>query len=117
MTSDNDLSISCLGKPRALRRCLKFARHSSNVIFEEFVLSLAFNEASFYPRRVALGEVGILKGFSRLIVGFDVQDGFLRESLSFENCCIKESYILPTLTLAHSLVNLSLLLVQRGKKG
>ena len=34
----------------------------------------------------------LLKGFSRLIVGFDVQDGFLRESLSFENCCIKESY-------------------------
>ena len=34
----------------------------------------------------------ILKGFSRLILGFDVQDGFLCESLSFENCCIKESY-------------------------
>ena len=36
--------------------------------------------------------MGILRGFSRLIVGFDVQDGFLCESLSFENCCIKESY-------------------------
>ena len=36
--------------------------------------------------------MGILKGFSRLIVGFDVQDGFLSESLPFENCCIKESY-------------------------
>ena len=36
--------------------------------------------------------MGILKGFSRLIVGFDVQDGFLCKSLSFENCRIKESY-------------------------
>ena len=109
--------MSCFGYSRASRRCLKFARRSSNVVFKEFVIRLPFNEASFYPRRVARGEVSILKGFSRLIVGFDVQDGFLRESLSFENCCIKESYILPTLTLAHSLVNLSLLLVQRGKKG
>ena len=27
------------GYPHALRRRLKFARHSSNVVFEEFVLS------------------------------------------------------------------------------
>ena len=99
MTSVNDLSISCLGYPRASRRRLKFARHSSNVVVEEFVLSNLIslpliNEASFYPRRVARGEVSILTGFSRLIVGFDVQDGFLRESLSFENCCIKESYFI-----------------------
>jgi len=39
MTSDRDLSIYFLGYPRALRRHLKFARHSSNVVFEEFVLS------------------------------------------------------------------------------
>ena len=64
-------------KCRCLKVCLKLS------------YCLAFNEASFYPRRVAQGEVGILKGFSRLIVGFHVQDGFLRESLSFENCCIK----------------------------
>ena len=62
-------------------RCLK--------VCSKLSYCLAFNEASFYPRRVAEGEVGILKGFSRLIVGFHVQDGFLRESLSFENCCIK----------------------------
>ena len=39
LTSDNDLSTSCLGYPRVSRRCLKFARHSPNVVFEEFVLS------------------------------------------------------------------------------
>ena len=39
MTSDRDLSIYFLGYPRSSRRRLKFARHSSNVVFEEFVLS------------------------------------------------------------------------------
>ena len=39
VTSDSDLSIYFFGYPRALRRRLKFARHSSNVVFEEFVLS------------------------------------------------------------------------------
>ena len=36
-------------------------------------------------------KVCILKSSSWLVVGFDVQDGFLCESLSFENYCIKES--------------------------
>ena len=43
MTSDRDLSIYFFGYPRASRLRLKFARHSgrhsSNVVFEEFVLS------------------------------------------------------------------------------
>ena len=39
VTSDRELSIYSLGYPRASRRHLKFARHSSNVVFEEFVLS------------------------------------------------------------------------------
>ena len=39
LTSDNGLSVSCLGYPRALRHCLNFARHSSNIVFEEFVCS------------------------------------------------------------------------------
>ena len=39
MTSDNELSHIFLGYLHALRRCLKFARHSSNVVFEEFILS------------------------------------------------------------------------------
>ena len=39
MTSDKELSHIFLGYPRASRRCLKFARHSSNVVFEEFALS------------------------------------------------------------------------------
>ena len=39
MTSDKELSHIFLGYPRASRRCLKFARHSSNVVFKEFVLS------------------------------------------------------------------------------
>ena len=36
----------------------------------------------------------MLKGFSQLIAGFDVQDGFHCESLSSENCCIKEIYLM-----------------------
>ena len=36
----------------------------------------------------------ILKGFSRLIMGFDVQEEFLCQLLSFENCCIKGTYII-----------------------
>ena len=58
--------------------CFEFARHFSNVFFEEFFLIyqsyfFVFNETSFYPWRVERGKVYILKGFSRLIVGFDVQ--------------------------------------------
>ena len=37
--SQKELSHIFLGCPRASKRCLKFARHSSNVVFEEFVLS------------------------------------------------------------------------------
>ena len=40
-TSDNGLSISCLGYPRASRHCLKFARHSSSIINLWRVCSLA----------------------------------------------------------------------------
>ena len=43
VTSDRELSIFdsiySFGYPRASRRRRKFARHSSNVVFEEFVLS------------------------------------------------------------------------------
>ena len=39
VTSDRELSIYSFGYSRASRRCLTFARHSSNVVFEEFVLS------------------------------------------------------------------------------
>ena len=38
-TSDRDFSIYFVGYPRALKLRLKFARHSANVVFEEFVLS------------------------------------------------------------------------------
>ena len=39
MTSDKERFIYFFGYPRASRRRLKFARHSSNVAFEELVLS------------------------------------------------------------------------------
>ena len=39
VTSDKELSIYFFGYPRALRRRLKFGRHSSNVVFEEPILS------------------------------------------------------------------------------
>ena len=39
VTSDKELSIYFFGYLHASRCHLKFARHSSNVVFEEFVLS------------------------------------------------------------------------------
>ena len=42
-------------------------------VFSNQSYFFTFNETSFYPRRVERGKVYILKGFSRLIVGFDVQ--------------------------------------------
>ena len=39
VTSYREISIYSFGYPRASRRRLKFSRHSSNVAFEEFVLS------------------------------------------------------------------------------
>ena len=56
LTSDNSLSISCLGYLRALRHCLTFTRHYSNVFvfFKEFVLSnliaLPLMKLLFTPR-------------------------------------------------------------------
>ena len=53
VTSDKELYICFFGYPRASKRRLKFARHSSNVVFEEVVLSqsfcFAFDKGSFYP--------------------------------------------------------------------
>ena len=71
MTSDRELSIYSFGYPGASRRSLKFVGHSSNVVFEEFVLS-SLIASPIYPWRVARGKMGILKGFRRLVVSFDV---------------------------------------------
>ena len=55
--------------------CFEFARHSSNVFFKEFfpinLISSPLMKLGFTPRKVELGKVCILKGFSRPIVGFD----------------------------------------------
>ena len=54
VTSDKELSHIFLGYPSASRHCLNFARHSSNVVFEEFVLSslnaLLLIKPLFIPR-------------------------------------------------------------------
>ena len=39
VTSGREISIYSFGYPRASRRRLKFVRHSTNVFYEEFVLS------------------------------------------------------------------------------
>ena len=39
LTPERDLSVIVLGWPRVLRCCLNFTRLSSNVVFEELVLS------------------------------------------------------------------------------
>ena len=40
LTHERDLSMIVFGQPRVLRRCLNFTRLSSNIIFEELVLSI-----------------------------------------------------------------------------
>ena len=45
-----ELSIYFFGYPRASRRRLKFARDSSNVVFEEFVLSILVASPLIKPR-------------------------------------------------------------------
>ena len=98
VSSDKELSIYFFGYPRGSRHRLKFARYSSNVVFEEFILSSLiaspFIKPLFTSRRVARGKMGILKGFRRFVASFDVQDRFFYESLSLENHCIKESYFI-----------------------
>jgi len=49
VTCDRDLSIYFFGYPHALRRHLKFARHSSNVVFEEFVPTSLIASALIKP--------------------------------------------------------------------
>ena len=39
LTPERDLSMTVLGWPRVLRCCLNFTRLSSNVVFEDLVLS------------------------------------------------------------------------------
>jgi len=76
VTSDRDLSIYFFRYPRASKRRLKFARYSLNVVFEEFVLSSLIAspliKPLFTPRKVTRAKLGILKGFGRLVVSFDV---------------------------------------------
>ena len=74
-----DLSMKLLGNPRALRRSLKFERSLKGVCEEFFFFSeesrrFAFDKTSFYTRRVAGGEMRVLKGFRRLVVGLDFED-------------------------------------------
>ena len=75
MLNDRELMTICLLNshpyPYPCPLCYPYPR------FSNAAYCLAFNEASFYPQRVAQGKVCILKGFSPLIAGFDVQDGFL----------------------------------------
>ena len=77
VTSDRDLSIYFCGYQRSSRRRLKFARPRLFKCCFWRVCSkqsycFAFDRASFYARRVARAKMGILKGFHRLVVSFDV---------------------------------------------
>ena len=73
---------------------MNFVRFSSNVFFEELVLSnliaspliIIFN--AWWMTR---GEVCVLEGLGRLVVSDYVQDGVLCESFSFEHCGVEES--------------------------
>ena len=87
--------MKLLGYPRALRRSLKFERHSSKEVCEEFFLrSLVpspFYKTSFYTRMVTGGEMRVLEGFCRLVVGLDVENRVSLKSVPFVYYCVKES--------------------------
>ena len=87
--------MKLLGYPHALRRSLKFVRHSSKVVCEEFVLrslfALPLIESSFYTQRVAGGQMRLLEGFCWLVVGLDVEDRVSLKSVPFVYYCVKES--------------------------
>ena len=51
----------------------------------------AFTETIFRARWMAWVEMCILKGFSRFVVIFAVQNGFFFLSFSFEHHCVEES--------------------------
>ena len=55
---------------------MNFTRLSSNVVFEELVLSSLITSPLMKPF-LALGEWHELKDFSRFEVSFDVQNGFV----------------------------------------
>ena len=71
VTSDRELSIYSFGYPRASRRRLKFARPSSNIVFEEFVLSsliAQFRYIKIQPKTIDLSTR--LVGITTEFVGF-----------------------------------------------
>ena len=71
-------------------RALNFTKLSSNVAFEELVLSSLIASPLMKPLLTS-GECHELTDFSRFVASFDVQDGFVFESFSFENHCVEES--------------------------
>ena len=80
------------GYPRALRRSLKFERHSSKVVCEEFVLRSLIASPLIKPRFTPgeWQEVKCVYG-SRLVVGLDVEDRLCLKSVPFVYYCVKES--------------------------
>ena len=59
-TPVRDLSMKLLGYPRALRRSLKFERHSSKVVCEEFVLRSLVASPLMKPQNWTLDQVAVL---------------------------------------------------------
>ena len=49
------------------------------------------NETIFNAGWMACIETYMLKDFSRFVVSFDIQNGFVFESFSFEQHCVEES--------------------------
>ena len=71
---------------------MNFTRLSTNVVFEELLVVLSSLIASLLMKPfLTSGEWHELKDFSWFVVSFDVQDGFVFESFSFEHHCVEES--------------------------
>jgi len=74
---------------------LKFEKHSSKMVCEEFVLRRLVASPLIKPRFTPGGRQEVkcvpLEGFRRLVMGLDVKDRLSLRSILFTSYCVKES--------------------------
>ena len=70
VTSDRKISIYSFWIPACFEASFKLQGTLRMLFLNSYCF--AFEKASFYPWRVARGKMGILKGFRRLVVSFNV---------------------------------------------
>ena len=83
--------MKLLGYPRILRRSLKFERHSSKMVCEEFVLRSLVASPLIKRRFTPGGWQEVKFVYWKVSVGLDVKDRVGLKSIPFVYYCVKES--------------------------